>query len=199
MNSEIEPANTPTEGFSKNYINLFLGALLVFSFLGINILAVSGNLLQSITNVISPIFSDILYAFGYTTGNIINKSADVVANTAKLGIDVADGVAHEVGDLLIPGDNNTKDEREVIVKTDIIEVKKPDIIVTDNAPKSDKSENPIQNSIASNKMSWCLVGEYESKRGCVSVTDADKCLSGQMYPSQQMCINPNFSPNMQKN
>ena len=164
----VEPVDS---GF-KNNIILVLVVLLGLSFLGINILAEGGDLVQLLTNTFGPMISQILRMFGYTAGNIINKSADVAADAAKIGIDIAEGTVHSVGNLLIPQNGGH------------------------NGPTQDNTESTIQNSIASNKMNWCLVGDYEGKRGCVSVTDADKCLSGQMYPSQQLCINPNFSPNI---
>jgi len=46
----------------------------------------------------------------------------------------------------------------------------------------------IQNPITSNKISWCFSGEFEGKRGCVEVQDQAKCLSGQVFPSQQACL-----------
>ena len=59
-----------------------------------------------------------------------------------------------------------------------------------NEPSPDTSENNIQKPITSDKNVWCLVGEYEGKRGCVEVNDASKCLSGQVFPNEQMCLNP---------
>jgi len=170
----VEPVDS---GF-KNNIILILAVLLGLSFLGINILAEGGDLVQLFTNTFGPLISQILKMFGYTAGNIINKSADVAADAAKIGIDIAEGTVHDVGNLLIPQNGSGGSEQD--------------------GPMQDNTESPIQNSIASNKMNWCLVGDYEGKRGCVSITDADKCLSGQMYPSQQICINPNFSPNLIK-
>ena len=44
--------------------------------------------------------------------------------------------------------------------------------------------------ISSNKNGWCLIGEYENKRGCIEVDDSEKCMSGQVYPTRQACVNP---------
>ena len=60
----------------------------------------------------------------------------------------------------------------------------------------DNSSSPIQKPITSNKVGWCLVGEYEGKRGCIDVRNEDQCLSGQIYPNKQMCLNPTLSNNM---
>ena len=81
-------------------------------------------------------------------------------------------------------------DREVSSKNANIEIN-TDI---DNTPKTDpsddKSETPIQKPITSDKSSWCLIGEYEGKRGCISVKDSSKCMSGQVFPNEKMCLNP---------
>ena len=58
---------------------------------------------------------------------------------------------------------------------------------------TDNSENPIQKPISSGKSGWCLVGEYANKRGCIEVSETDKCMSGQVFPNQKMCLNPNIT------
>ena len=60
-------------------------------------------------------------------------------------------------------------------------------------PSHDNASNPIQNPIATSKSNWCLVGEYDGKRGCVEVGESDKCISNQLFPSQQLCLNPTLT------
>jgi hypothetical protein len=149
---------------TKNIFIIILVILLVFSFLGINILGIIGNFIISIFQIIEPLVLQILSMFGFVTGTVIDKSADIL---------------HKSGDLLV--DASTPALNQAINQQSVI---------NDNQPSPDSTANPIQNPITSNKTSWCLVGEYQGKRGCVSITDADKCLSGQVFPNQQMCLNP---------
>jgi hypothetical protein len=65
--------------------------------------------------------------------------------------------------------------------------------VAPNQPSPDASTSPIQTSPSSSKSQWCLVGEYNGARGCINITDQDKCMSGQVFPSQQMCLNPTMT------
>ena len=62
-----------------------------------------------------------------------------------------------------------------------------------NQPEPDTSVDPIQKPITSNKINWCLVGEYQGKRGCIEVDDTSKCMSGQVFPTQATCLNPTRS------
>lgn len=84
----------------KNGIILVLVFLLVLSFLGVNLLTIAGNIIQFFVNLIGPFVNNVLSIFGYTAGSIINISADVVSDTAKTGIDIAEGTVHSVGNLL---------------------------------------------------------------------------------------------------
>ena len=42
---------------------------------------------------------------------------------------------------------------------------------------------------SSKKAGWCLVGEYQGRRGCIEISDYDKCLSGKVFPNQGACMN----------
>ena len=42
------------------------------------------------------------------------------------------------------------------------------------------------------KSGWCFVGEDRGFRSCALVNEDDKCMSGDIFPSQELCINPNL-------
>ena len=162
--------------------------LLVLSFLGINLLTTTGNILESVSDILGPFFNQILALLGYTTGTVINEATDVITDTAKLGIDITGGAVQNVGDLLI---NSTKPNNDQNLDNKINNAPK-----LPEEPKPDKSENPIQNPVTSSKKNWCLVGEYQGRRGCIEIKDQDKCISGQVFPEQKMCLNPTLTPNV---
>ena len=45
---------------------------------------------------------------------------------------------------------------------------------------------------ADNKSGWCLVGQEQGFRSCIEVGDFDKCMSGSIFPSKDICTNPNL-------
>jgi hypothetical protein len=160
--------------------------LIVLLYLGINVFNIFGDSLQSIANITGPTISKILAAFGFSAGQAINVTADVASDTIKTGTDIAEGVVQNVGNLMIDASEETDASNKL--KKDIENSNR-----RTNDPVIDNSEDTIQKSISSGKQNWCLVGEYQSRRGCVLVTDSDKCLSGQVFPNQQMCLNPTFT------
>jgi len=185
----------------KNMVIVVLTVLLVLSFLGINLLASIGNLLQTISNVFGPLFTQILSVFGYTAGTVIDKSTDVVTDVAKSGIDLAGDTIQSAAELLKAASRGNV-AADAVNQLDnsfrygnssnldnAINNSKPGL----NQPVPDASVDPIQKPITAGKVNWCLVGEYQGKRGCIEVDDDSKCMSGQVFPSQNMCLNPTRS------
>ena len=174
------------EGSNKNYIIVILSVLLILSLLGVNLFIIVGNFVQVLVSLFKPLVYQILAIFGYTAGTLINKTADITSDVARTGVDIAEGTVQSVGNLL---KNASKSAVNSETKRDL------DIVISE--PKADTSESPIQKSTSGVKSAWCLVGEHNGRRGCVEVNDASKCLSGNVFPNAEMCLNPAFSPNMQ--
>jgi len=176
-------ANTMTEpnDIMKNILILILAVVLIFSVLGVNLFTFIGNFLQEIIDIFNPTLQRILSDLGYATGSLINTSSDAVTDISKTGIEIANGTFHEVGDLLKKASGRNIDDAINKGRND------RDIV------KPDHANSAIQES--PNKMHWCLVGEYEGRRGCIEIGESDKCLSGQVFPNQKMCLNPTLSQN----
>jgi hypothetical protein len=176
--SESVSGPSDTDLFSnKNILILFLTVILLFSFLGINILVSVGGFLEKMFDVFKPVVYNFLALLGYSTGTILNKSSDVVSDTAKVGIDILDGSVQNIGNLLKTAGTSPN-------------------FTTPQIPLPNDSSHPIQTGASSSNNKWCLVGEYQQKRGCIEIGDQDKCMSGQVFPNQKMCLNPTMTPNM---
>ena len=176
----------------KNLLIVILVSLLVLSFLGINLLLILGDFMQVLLNIFGPLVGQILSVFGYTTGTLLDKSEDVATSVAKTGIDIAGGTVDSIADILknLSKDNVNQTSINQLDKTLGSGDKKPSNIFARKQPEPDESSGVIQKPITSDKSQWCLVGEYEGKRGCVEVNEASKCLSGQTFPTLQMCMHP---------
>jgi len=175
----------------KNLIIFILVIILLLMMMGINAIEFVSNLIEYIADALKPVIGSILSAFAYLTGTTINTTTDVVSDTAKAGIDIVEDTIQSVGNLLIDVSNREDDKTEVSDKIEKSEKDEP----TDE-PEPDSSETSIQNSISNKKQSWCLVGDYNNRRSCASVNDADKCMSGQIFPSHESCLNPNLITNV---
>jgi hypothetical protein len=199
-NKSIDTKSSPpnTSIFSdKNTIIIILLSLLLLSFLGINLIQNIGDIFQWILNSIVYFFRPLLSDITFITGTVINNSSELASDASKTGIDIADGTLQSVGDLVIKAGNDGPIEKVPLGEVKFINRnKKIDVAINQpssvktSSPSSDSTTNPIQKPISSNKAGWCLIDEYEGQRNCVSITEHEKCMSGQIFQNQQMCLHP---------
>jgi hypothetical protein len=58
--------------------------------------------------------------------------------------------------------------------------------------EADDSSSSIQASKSSSKSGWCYIGEDRGFRSCIQVGQNDTCMSGDIFPSQDICVNPSL-------
>ena len=78
------------------------------------------------------------------------------------------------------GDNTMKDLENEIENS--IPVKK-------NNVKPDEDPSSIHSS---GKSGFCNVGSWKGIRSCVKVNSASECISGDIFPTKDICVNPNL-------
>ena len=63
-----------------------------------------------------------------------------------------------------------------------------------NASQNDNVQpDDAKSSIQSTgKSGWCFIGEEQGVRSCSNVGVNDVCMSGDVFPSQEICVNPNL-------
>ena len=179
------PAST-FSNINKNWIIIVLTGLLIMSFVGVNLLHVLGNFLQDLVNIFGPLFRQLLSAFGYTAGTVIDKTAELATDVATTGVEIAGGTLQSMGELL---KDTSKGYVNPMQMDTVINAGRENKSI----PMPSTSTNTIQKPISATKAGWCLVGEYDGNRGCIEVNDSSKCLSGQVFPTQQLCVNPTNS------
>jgi hypothetical protein len=188
-----------TYGFSNKTIIIILSLIIVMILLNTE----TRVILETLAKTVYNLSMNILRLLGIVTGSAINLTANVGGNVARTGIDITQGALHSVGNILTGGNTNlgninlgnanlgnanlaNANQAKDLDNT----INKATIAQSNTIPNPDNAGNPIQKPIVDNKQSWCLVGEYKGTRGCIEVSNADKCMSGQVYPQQKMCLNP---------
>jgi len=51
---------------------------------------------------------------------------------------------------------------------------------------------PNDSSISTGKAGWCFIGEEQGIRTCSEIGMNDMCMSGDIFPTQAVCMNPNL-------
>jgi len=194
MNNDLGSTSTSDLFSNKNIVIILLVVLLILSILGINILTLLGSVLEWLTNLFGPVIISILSFFGYTTGSVIVKTSDIVGDVSKGGIDLATGAVDDIGNLLKNASESTVDNKFKSSLDTALNTSPSNLPSSPpKEPEPTPASNPVQNPISASKTSWCLVGEYQEKRGCIEISESDKCLSGQIYPNRELCLNPTLS------
>ena len=59
-------------------------------------------------------------------------------------------------------------------------------------PEPDKSLSSTQSSKIANKAGYCYIGEDRGFRSCIKIKSGDECMSGNIFSTEAICINPNL-------
>jgi len=182
--------------FRNMSLTTWLLIIFVLAFLGINVFVYLAKGTQDITSFFKPLVDKIAGLFGGVTAQIV----DVSAEGAKSVLDVADQSLTAVQDIT-PG-SNSNNNPELVKKT----IPQPDIMQAtslnkalnsskhtgqnNNDYEADESSSNIQNGAP--KAGWCYIGEDRGFRSCAKVGAQDKCMSGNIFPSHEICVNPSL-------
>ena len=183
----------------------WLLVLLILTFLGFNIFLYLAKGTEQLNKVIGPIVEFISSFFGKITGQIVDVSAEggkAVVNTGAGAIDTGLTAIQNI----TPNNSITPNKAPSSVSSVPVTQNQPDIMSNNTL---NKALNSTQNKQQSNtdyeadeasssiqsgppKSGWCYIGEDRGFRTCAQVGVNDKCMSGEIFPSQEICINPNL-------
>lgn len=205
-------------GFLSSMSELFKNAyfkvvmlILILAFLGFNLFKYLADATDSTTDLLGDPLKQIAAIFGYTVGETTKNIVDTSAEGTKLGIDVAAGATEDAIDLgqralgassTSNSDSSDKsssssskksssdskksepDDLDKAINTSSSSKKKSTSI-----PEPDDATSRTQSSKAS-KSGYCYIGEDRGFRSCIKVNDPNRCMSGEIFPTRDICINP---------
>jgi len=193
---------TSSEGmFSSWWVSIFI--ILLLAFLGFNIFNYLAKGTQETNDVLSPFWTYIMSFFNYGPSSITPAQPDdnAVDDGNKDVADKQDG-----GKKPISAENATPNQASVSKMS-------PDSARNQNAPdnaqntalnralniskqqelsKQDYVANDSYDSTQQRKAGWCYIGSEQGYRSCSQVGEADTCMSGNIFPTQDVCVNPSL-------
>jgi len=86
---------------------------------------------------------------------------------------------------------NKIDGKDIEINNTSSQVEKPKI-KKEFIPEPDDSTSRLQSSKPSSKQGYCYIGEDRGFRSCIEVDKGDICMSGDIFPTKDICINPNL-------
>lgn len=188
------------DSFKSINLTTWLIIFLILAFLGFNIFVYLAKGTQDITNFFSPLLEKIFGA----TASVAGQTVDVAAEGAKA---VVGGTATAVNTGLTAVQNITPNGASSSLQTQSVQgtMQPPDVTANNtlnrslNNAQQGNQTNDYQAYEASSSVhsgggqaGWCYIGEDRGFRSCAQVSASDKCMSGDIFPSQELCINPNL-------
>jgi hypothetical protein len=186
----------------------WLLVILILTFLGFNIFLYLAKGTEQLNNVIGPIVEFISNSFGKITGQIIDVSAEGGKAVVNTGAGAIDSGLTAIQNVTPNNSNNsiTPNKASSSVSSVPVTQNQPDIMSNNTLNKAlnstqtkqqsntDYQADEASSSIQSGppKSGWCYIGEDRGFRTCAQVGVNDKCMSGEIFPSQEICINPNL-------
>jgi hypothetical protein len=191
--------------------------ILILALLGFNIFIYLAKGTGAVAEFINKYFGPLLKLFGFsvleTTKQTVNVSAtgtkagvDAVADTTTGAIDfVEQGVqAPTSGQKVTSGQQATSSQKnsmpvqqQIQQAGSVNEWRQDTLDSTLNdasknvEPQPDDSSSSVQTT---GKAGWCYIGTDRNIRTCAQVGANDSCMSGNIFPSQDICMNPNLRP-----
>ena len=175
-------STTSTEWDMMTVVKIFL-IFVILALLGFNVFAYLAKG--------TDIFKTFMVSYGKYIPDGIKKTLNLTEKGAALGLDVAAG--------------SLQDVKKVITKTSGVQAKlwkardrtleksidAGNFRGLNNFPTTepDKSDSGVQEK---SKKGWCYVGTDRTFRSCIKVNESDTCMSGKIFPTKDICINPSL-------
>jgi hypothetical protein len=187
--------------------------IFILALLGFNIFYYLALGTQDITNFFKPIFDKILVIFGLTaktvvdvtaegsraivneTANVFDKTTTAIQDTVDKPFEKQGNPAPSTASTTISNDKFQQQPVDVMQANTLNKALNTSAASTNNNNdyESDESSSTIQRGTSS-KSGWCYIGEDRGFRTCAQVGVNDTCMSGDIFPSQEICINPKLRP-----
>lgn len=218
LSSSPAPAPSSSSGFLNLSFGTWIIIILILALLGINIFAYLAKGTEETATIINNWFGPILTFFGYSTLETTKQTIETTASGTKTGVDiVADtsiGAIDTVEETAIKQTKQSNQQSNqqiegkqassslpVQYKTQeagakINEWEKESLSKALNDAKQ-INESPLPDDSRSSiqtigKSGWCYIGEEQGVRTCSEIGVNDSCMSGDIFPSQSICMNPNL-------
>jgi hypothetical protein len=192
--------------------------ILILALLGINVFVYVAKGTQAAAYVVDNIFGPILRWLGYNVVETAKTTVEVGVTGTKAAVDIVSGTAKGAVTGAISGAsagiqkarnqeeptaNPAQGSHNGVPVQDTIQQQGSQISWdNDNLDKAlshaqyggevhpDDSLSSIQAS--SGKSGWCFIGEQQGIRSCAQLGVNDQCMSGDVFPSRDICMNPNL-------
>lgn len=181
--------------------------ILILAFLGFNIFVYLAKGTQDINDLFAPLVKKITSIFVGVTGQVVDVSAEGAKAVVGTSSDVVTSGLTGVQNIATSKDFQPKqsqskgqDIKTTFPQGDVAQANSINKAINSSIAQKqqvngedyqeDEASSSIQNGAP--KAGWCYIGEDRGFRSCAEVGVNDTCMSGDIFPTQQICVNPSL-------
>ena len=190
------------DGLANITFSTWLIIILILAFLGFNIFAYLARGTQDVTSFFAPLMEKIFGTTATVAGQTVNVAAEgakaVVGGTANVldtGLTAVQEITPNGAPSSLPKQSvqGTMPQQDVTANNALNRALNTSQQSQQGGANDEYEAHEAPSSVHSaGKAGWCFVGEDRGFRTCAEVGVNDQCMSGDIFPSQELCINPNL-------
>ena len=186
---------------SSSTSSLLIRALLIIiilALIGFNVFTYLDDITQWFGDTFGAPFRSVARFLGYAATDTVKTTVDVTAKGAKSAVDIAAGAATSGIDVLqktIGTNANNHANNHANKQLNLKKTTNARELSLENALSHAKKEPPQPDDATSRtqrtgKSGYCYIGEDRGFRSCIQVGEQDTCMSGDIFPTHAICVNP---------
>jgi hypothetical protein len=185
----------------------------ILAFLGFNVFTYLAKGTQEVTSIFQPIvglFANIVATITGKTLEYAGEGGKDVVDTAATVLDDGLDQVTKIGETIQPNGttsslsggqlSNTQQAPDNIANSALnkaINTAQTRQAQSQNQSQQKESHDYLADEANSSiqgggKSGWCYIGEDRGFRSCALVGESDTCVSGDIFPTKQLCVNPNL-------
>jgi hypothetical protein len=199
--AESAPGSGDSGGSISSTILNIIAIVVILALLGINIFYYLGDAADFTSTIVDPIYK----LFGYETSSTVKQTVKTSAKGANVAVDSTAKATkqsidyvEDIFDDTIPSNNTTMAQSKQNTNNTTVAQDKLNNrpVVNSNVTASNEDDNTLLiNSVtpkSSGSVGYCYIGEDRGHRSCADISDENLCMSGEIFPSRDLCVNPNL-------
>jgi hypothetical protein len=171
------------------------GALIVLllALVGFNVFTYLDDITAWLGETFGAPFRSVARGLGYASADVARTTVDVTAQGTKSAVDIAAGAATSGIDVLQQtidqgqaqgqGQGQPGMSSNAGLQRALSHAKK-------EPPQPDDATSRTQRNQRTGKSGYCYIGEDRGFRSCIKVGEEDTCMSGDIFPTHAICVNP---------
>ena len=159
--------------------------IILLTFLGVNIFLYLAQGSEFIASLLNPLLG--------TSLGVAGETVDVAAEGGKSAVDIVGSIA-KIG--LLETQTVAKKAKNVNqLSSAKLDFGLPDVPDNNTLNRNINTKRKKERNVGSYEGTdtsgqWCYVGEYNGIRNCRQLEKGDVCMSGNIFPNRDICINP---------